>query len=48
MVLIVQIALAASVALVRGFSGSKAFYDLSGSGGLVKNVFGTIINVAIF
>ena len=36
----VLIAFAASVVLVHGFSGSKAFYDLSGSGGLVKNVFG--------
>ena len=33
--------------LVHGFSGSKAFYDLSGSGGSVKNVFGDNINVAV-
>ena len=44
MVLMVLIALAASVVLVHGF---KAFYDLSGSGGSVKNVFGDNINVAI-
>ena len=40
MVLMVLIALAASVVLVHGFSASKAFYNLSGSGGSVKNVFG--------
>ena len=37
MALMVLIAFAASVVLVHGFSGSKAFYGLSGSGGLVKN-----------
>ena len=47
MVLMVLITLAASVVLVHCFSGFKAFYDLSGSGGLVKNVFGDNINVAI-
>ena len=48
MVLMVLIALATSVILVDGFSGSRAFYDLSGSSGSVKNVFGNNINVALF
>ena len=42
MFLMVLIALATSVALVHGFSGSKAFYDLSGSGGSVKMYLGII------